>query len=230
MEEYLDCVQPGHGAKFGATFEAHGFTLVEAFDVAEEAERTAVFAALRSSFAGDADATALEIKLTQRMPDVPTDGVRLCVLEDILAEILSPEFRAKATARLASAEVLSDVARTSLQQIVDGEPTTADACFQLVVPATNAAKCSYAEARKILAAADVQHATIFLSHAWKYDFADVVSAMRTVRQADLDSGKPEPYFWFDIACVNQHRTSEVSPKWWCVLFCLSRLCVRFAPD
>ena len=222
-QAYLDSVKPGLGAKFGALFAAHGFAAVEEFDVAEQPARSALFAALDAAFGTDPDAATLRTKLAQRMPTVPTDGVRLCVLEDILRNITSPEFRAKAAARLANSVALSDVERTSLQQVADGKPTTADACFQFVVPTTKDAGCSLAELRTAARPADVAKATVFVSHAWKALFEDAVSAMRSVRQTSLDNGEEEPFFWFDIATVNQHRTAEVSPKWWCVWGALAHL-------
>ena len=69
----------------------------------------------------------------------------------------------------------------------------------------------------------VGRARIFVSHAWKALFEDAVSAMRSMRQTSLDNGEEEPFFRFDIATVNQHRTAEVSPKWWCVWSALAHL-------
>ncbi len=83
-----------------------------------------------------------------------------------------------------------------------------------------------------LSAADVGPAGIFVSHAWRYPFASVVetleqfcagesasdAAMRAASSSPPSPGGAGvslfPFFWFDIATVNQHQASDKSPEWW----------------
>lgn len=88
---------------------------------------------------------------------------------------------------------------------------TNDICFCLVKPATGAGKCSYA--RKLLdegRSGTVRDATVFVSHAWKYVFVDVVEALRELPE--------DAYVWFDVFTVNQHASQLVPPDWWYTTF------------
>eukprot|EP00808_Paulinella_micropora_P009272 g73850.t1 len=92
--------------------------------------------------------------------------------------------------------------------------TTDDVVRDLVKPATADQKCSYLE---LLARsqdpqdrAGVATATVFLSHAWKYTFKQVVEAI-AAHWPDKDNVRSQTFLWFDIFTVNQHKTSTVDP-------------------
>eukprot|EP00808_Paulinella_micropora_P019145 g78358.t1 len=95
--------------------------------------------------------------------------------------------------------------------------TTDDVVRDLVKPATANQKCSYVE---LLARsqdpqdrAGVATATVFLSHAWKYTFKQVVEAI-AAHWPDKDNVRSQTFLWFDIFTVNQHQTSTVDPDFW----------------
>eukprot|EP00808_Paulinella_micropora_P011235 g76372.t1 len=95
--------------------------------------------------------------------------------------------------------------------------TTGDVVRDLVKPATADQKCSYEE---LLARsqdpqdrAGVATATVFLSHAWKYTFKQVVEAI-AAHWPDKDNVRSQTFLWFDIFTVNQHQTFTVDPDFW----------------
>uniref|UniRef100_A0A7S0QJD3 TIR domain-containing protein n=1 Tax=Cryptomonas curvata TaxID=233186 RepID=A0A7S0QJD3_9CRYP len=57
----------------------------------------------------------------------------------------------------------------------------------------------------------VATAKVFLSHAWKCRFLDVVDA---VERRFLSSAVPDPVVWFDVFSVSQHRSDERDFTWW----------------
>ena len=80
-----------------------------------------------------------------------------------------------------------------------GEPlTTADVCAELVKPATAARQCAYVEV-----AAHTVPATVYVSHAWKYLFHQVVDALE--QAADERDG-----VWFCALNNNQWATGAHS--------------------
>ncbi|XRB05013.1 kinesin light chain [Pycnococcus provasolii] len=88
--------------------------------------------------------------------------------------------------------------------------TTNDVCFGIVKPATEHAKTSYADMLLNTEPAEVQNATVFVSHAWKYTFMNVVDALGEVSE--------NAYVWFDVFTVNQHASLQVPPDWWFTTF------------
>ena len=57
-------------------------------------------------------------------------------------------------------------------------------------------------------------ATVFVSHAWRHEFLDVVAALE-----DWDSHQLKPsVFWIDVFSVNQHRTEDKDFTWWSTTF------------
>eukprot|EP00808_Paulinella_micropora_P025752 g71322.t1 len=95
--------------------------------------------------------------------------------------------------------------------------TTDDVVRDLVKPATADQKCSYVEL--LARSQDPQDracmatATVFLSHAWKYIFKQVVEAI-AAHWPDKDNVRSQTFLWFDIFTVNQHQTSTVDPDFW----------------
>eukprot|EP00808_Paulinella_micropora_P022732 g60377.t1 len=61
--------------------------------------------------------------------------------------------------------------------------------------------------------AGVATATVFLSHAWKYTFKQVVEAI-AAHWPDKDNARSQTFLWFDIFTVNQHQTFTVDPDFW----------------
>eukprot|EP00808_Paulinella_micropora_P027173 g8675.t1 len=54
---------------------------------------------------------------------------------------------------------------------------------------------------------------VFLSHAWKYTFKQVVEAI-AAHWPDKDNVRSQTFLWSDIFTVNQHQTSTVDPDFW----------------
>ena len=53
-----------------------------------------------------------------------------------------------------------------------------------------------------------KRATIFVSHAWKYTFVDVVDVIIRYVQGNTD------YLWFDLFVNNQWKAGELPFEWW----------------
>ena len=90
--------------------------------------------------------------------------------------------------------------------------TTADVCFEIIIPTTGPHECAYIELTSVVAPSEVGRADAFVSHAWLYDFAELVSALEA---ANLP---PSTKFWVDIAVVNQHVNATRGFDWWSTTF------------
>lgn len=91
--------------------------------------------------------------------------------------------------------------------------TTTDVCNKFVMPYTLATKSSLCD---LLASQDhpaVQPAQVFISHAWKFTFLDVVDAL----QHHFDS-QEDIIVWFDLFSNNQHIGPTLTFDWWCGTF------------
>ena len=57
----------------------------------------------------------------------------------------------------------------------------------------------------------VGKAVVFISHAWKYQFLDVMDALRNYFRSE-----PDIVIWFDVFSVNQHAEADVDLDfdWW----------------
>jgi hypothetical protein len=71
-----------------------------------------------------------------------------------------------------------------------------------VKPLTESRACALLDT---LPKAEVGRATVFVSHAWRYVFEDVVSA---IEMADTSSPPEEARYWFDLVNNSQHGTAE----------------------
>jgi len=60
---------------------------------------------------------------------------------------------------------------------------------------------------------DIGRAEVFISHAWKYKFLDVVSALKNVL-----NDTPNIYIWFDVFCNDQHNAPNRDFQWWSTTF------------
>jgi tetratricopeptide (TPR) repeat protein len=107
--------------------------------------------------------------------------------------------------------------------------TTTDVCNTIVKPLTAVLQCSYCEfllhpipsededeeggeegSEIIEAVGEV--ASVFISHAWKYKFLDVVNALELHFKET-----PNIVIWFDLFSNNQHRP-DVPYEWWATTF------------
>ena len=78
-------------------------------------------------------------------------------------------------------------------------------------------------------------ATVFISHAWKYRFVDLVSAISAfVRDQKAKGERIEHYFWVDLFVNNQHGYVLLPFEWWSTTFkeairAIGHTCVVMAP-
>lgn len=112
--------------------------------------------------------------------------------------------------------------------------STGDVCSQIVLPATEARRCAYADLLRGSSGSDgrpcVAPATVFVSHAWGNSFLQLVDAIEAraaqeerehhaAQAADAATAErpppPPPVFWLDILVVDQWRPAEERPTdWW----------------
>lgn len=59
----------------------------------------------------------------------------------------------------------------------------------------------------------VGEATVFVSHAWKLPFADIVAQLSL-----YEARHPGTYFWFDLFTNNQHTAVSLPQDWWATTF------------
>ena len=58
-------------------------------------------------------------------------------------------------------------------------------------------------------------ADVFVSHAWKYLFADLVAAIEAFA---AEHDRAEAFFWVDNLVVNQHVNNAAGFEWWSSTF------------
>ncbi|EGD75254.1 tetratricopeptide TPR_2 repeat protein [Salpingoeca rosetta] len=103
------------------------------------------------------------------------------------------------------------------------EMTTEDACKQLVVPRTQQDNCAYVDLlRKQSPHEHVGKATVFVSHAWRYKIADVLTVLLEFaeeQRARKEDSQPV-FFWFDLFMNNQNAnvTANLPQEWWSTTF------------
>ena len=101
--------------------------------------------------------------------------------------------------------------------------TTTEVCENFLKPRTADMKCSYCQLLLDQSASggpshSVGSATVFISHAWKYVFLDVVDCVRNHLRGHTSGRESAEYIWFDLFSNNQHDTSSVPFEWWCTTF------------
>lgn len=87
--------------------------------------------------------------------------------------------------------------------------TTTEVCQQFVMPATAEAKLSFCQLLTCEGSDVVAPAEVFISHAWKYQFLDVIDALLFHFR-----DKPEIVIWFDLFSNNQHLAPDLDFHWW----------------
>jgi hypothetical protein len=76
---------------------------------------------------------------------------------------------------------------------------------------------SYCERMRERGSVHVGRPTVFLSHAWKYGFRNVVAALRAFVDSQTE-GSPTVFFWYDCFSVDEHATQKLSQDWWSTTF------------
>ena len=108
--------------------------------------------------------------------------------------------------------------------------TSDDVVREHIKLATRDSRCSYVEHLQQVGegalgdAADVGPATLFVSHAWRYAFGDLVDAVDAfAASARLDEART--FLWLDIFVINQHTHVEAGFEWWSTTFqqCVQRI-------
>eukprot|EP01031_Cornospumella_fuschlensis_P031768 gene31768-38398_t len=91
--------------------------------------------------------------------------------------------------------------------------TTTDVCETILKPITAPNNCSYCDILMAAQHLGVGVANVFISHAWKYKFLDVLEALKYHFQ-----DQPDIIVWFDLFSNNQHGTGSRDFNWWCNTF------------
>ncbi|KAJ3241344.1 Kinesin light chain 3 [Chytriomyces hyalinus] len=92
--------------------------------------------------------------------------------------------------------------------------TTTDVCQKLVQPLTAHTRRSMIDTLIIEGRGDVvSEAKWFVSHAWKYQFLDVIDAL-TDFAAKKAIPSEEFIIWFDLFSNSQHETANKPFEWW----------------
>ena len=91
--------------------------------------------------------------------------------------------------------------------------STTDVNNRFQKPLTFVHHASYCELLLKRGSNKVGIASVFISHAWKYNFIDVVNALKNKFQDNTDV-----YIWFDLFSNNQHAAPNLPFQWWCTTF------------
>ncbi|KAJ3295359.1 Kinesin light chain 3 [Borealophlyctis nickersoniae] len=90
--------------------------------------------------------------------------------------------------------------------------TTTDVCEKVVKPRTKKSVCDHLLEKDSSA---VGRATWFISHAWQYEFLDVVDALK---HHFHESSTPDVIVWFDLFSNSQHDIGAKPFTWWTGIF------------
>jgi len=91
--------------------------------------------------------------------------------------------------------------------------TTTQVCDLFIKPQTESYQSSYCKMLESQHHPAIGIATVFISHAWKYRFLDVICALEYHFR-----DQPDIIIWFDLFSNNQHNTNEFDFDWWCNTF------------
>ncbi len=95
------------------------------------------------------------------------------------------------------------------------EHTTERFTDVFVKPATKESRLSYCELLKSQGRTDIEGtAEWFYSHAWKFRFLEVVDAAKRFFGAEESGPEGDPFVWFDVFSVSQHKASVRPFEWW----------------
>jgi hypothetical protein len=93
--------------------------------------------------------------------------------------------------------------------------TTEEVCTKFLKPLTALNKSSYCDLLAESGDAGVGQASIFCSHAWRFKFLDVLSALEHHFSTAED---PDIIIWFDLFSNNQHLGPTYDFSWWTTTF------------
>ncbi|KAI8616199.1 hypothetical protein BC830DRAFT_1168006 [Chytriomyces sp. MP71] len=104
--------------------------------------------------------------------------------------------------------------------------TTTQVCVELVKPWTIATGQSVVDLLSVSANPEeskaVDEADWFISHAWSYQFLDVVESINMffagLKLAGKMDREEDPIIWFDLFSNSQHDTGERAFEWWTTTF------------
>ena len=111
-------------------------------------------------------------------------------------------------------EFISNPFWTPVQNYDFNGKTTTSVCEDIVKLVTKQYECSLCDLLKALNhSAYAETADVFISHAWKYTFLDVVDILEHHFE-----GNPDVVIWFDLFCNNQHQATDLDFNWWATTF------------
>lgn len=88
---------------------------------------------------------------------------------------------------------------------------TEDVCEKFIKPFTESCQLSVCDMLAKANDDDVGRAEVFISHAWAYNFNDLIETL-----LDHFQEKEDPFLWIDIFTVNQHNKPK--SEWWMTSF------------
>jgi tetratricopeptide (TPR) repeat protein len=91
--------------------------------------------------------------------------------------------------------------------------TTSDICRTYIKPLTATSECSYCDYLMAQGSPNVGQANVFISHAWKFKFLDIVEAIEHHFRH-----YPNAVVWFDLFSNNQHHAPNLGFDWWSTTF------------
>jgi len=96
--------------------------------------------------------------------------------------------------------------------------TTADVCRDVVLPRTQANKSSLHDVLQVQMPYAIGPATVFVSHAWKYNFREVMLVLLAYADECKQANKPTCFFYFDLFAHSQHSAPDYPQEWWSSTF------------
>jgi hypothetical protein len=97
--------------------------------------------------------------------------------------------------------------------------STADVCSKIIKKVSR--KTSFVEYlfRKERNIDDLDIATVYICHTWKYSFLDVINTLVHYFSSSVDASNHtnlDVFVWFDLFCMNQHSSTASTrfPAWW----------------
>lgn len=91
--------------------------------------------------------------------------------------------------------------------------TTTEVCESYLKPLTFLKKESYCDVLKNKNSSFVGTASVFISHAWKFEFLHVLEALEYHFK-----DTPDIILWFDLFSNNQHSAPDLDFNWWSTTF------------
>jgi len=100
--------------------------------------------------------------------------------------------------------------------------TTTEVCKDILIKVTQSQQVSYCDVLLLLEDKEEENdaekkakikkkvgkANVFVSHAWKYKFLDVISAL-----SDHFKEEPDIFIWFDLFSNNQNLATDLPFEW-----------------